>query len=161
MNVLRNTVSRRRGSAMVAAISILAILTILLVGLAAVQRGAMISNAKVQSAQQAHRVARLAFDAAWAAFSKIPGGLAQPVPLKKYLADPDSFGLAASLPKEDDPIYAGHFLKQRPGDILLGISASTRRLRIEQLYLINTNPAHLRRICLKEEVKAAEPAKTP
>ncbi|MBN1868153.1 hypothetical protein JW916_12785 [Candidatus Sumerlaeota bacterium] len=157
---------RRRGVALVVAIAVLAILTILVMGLAASQSVARHHLARSDSERQARSLARTAFEAACAALASMPGGPTAEIAPRSFPADGDSFTVGMRpATSDDDPVYAGKFLKPRPGDVAVTVTATHKAgvysLKITQTYLANVNPAHERRILLSEEVGAPTPAAAP
>jgi len=163
--------TRKRASALLVAISVLAILTILVMGLAASLQVAIGTSARLESRQHVGRLARLGFDAAMAALAGLAQGGAEEPAWPQGSGQVQEGGakgaFAFSLkPTQPDsvfggknaPVYGGDFLKHRPGDCLLTVLASAERgvraLGIERIYLVNASPAHPRRLLLEETVRA-------
>jgi hypothetical protein len=160
----RRSGARRRGVALVVSIAVLAILTILVMGLAASQSVASHSLARSDSERQARNLSRTAFDAACSAIAAMPGGPTVEIAprAEPFRADKDSFnfGIRPTV-SDDDPVYAGKFLRRRPGDAVVTVtathSAGANTLRVTQTYLANADPALGRRLLLTEEIAAAAP----
>ena len=148
-------IRRRRGMAMIVAISVLAILTIIVMGLAASQRASRQLASIQQTKQKALELIRLGLDSAMVQLKK-PGGS---VPPNAYKTREGEFTLTAFAidPQEElaKTLYDGKYLQHRPGDTLLTVSASVlrgpRRLQMEHLYLVNAAEGRERRIRLDEK----------
>jgi hypothetical protein len=159
--------ARKRGSAVLVAISVLAILTILVMGLAASLQVAMGTSSRLESRQHVGRLARLGFDAAMARLAGLAQGGAEQSAWAEGSGQVQegaakgvfAFSLKPTQPDsvfggKNAPVYGGNYLEHRPGDCLLTVQASAERggrtLGMERIYLVNGSPTHPRRLLLEE-----------
>ena len=140
----------RRGVALLIAISVLGILTILAMGLAASQQVTRDLTANRSVRAKALRSAQLGLDIA---IASIPKGLTK----GHAAAQSDTpFSWRAQTASPDAACYATEYLAHRPGDMIVTVSglAPTRKGSIlaERQYLVNLQPGTERRVCLSETV---------
>jgi hypothetical protein len=140
----------RRGVALLVAISVLGILTILAMGLAASQQVTRDLSANQNVRAGALRGIQLGLDVAIAG---IPKGLTEGRAAEN--ADvPFSWRAEAATPEA--ACYAGEHLAPRPGDMMVTASGRslTRKGSIvaERRYLVNLQPGTERRVCLAETI---------
>lgn len=152
-----------RGSAIIVAISVLAILTLIIMGLAYSAGASRQNEIRTVSKDRATHLARLGFDFALATLSKAPA-LTGPQELKINLQADQATSTSCRISERPaaptDGIYAGKFIKPRPGDIIINIEAivyqGAASQKATQSYLLNVDPAHPRRLLYDEKVSAME-----
>ena len=148
--------TRARAVALVIAVSVLAILTILVMGLATAQRVTVGRAAGSHARQTALELIRLGRQS-------IQAQLAQGAPVAeqvRFQAPEGDLVLSASEAAPDAPLYASSFLEHRPGDYLVTIRATVllanHRLQLEHLYLLNASPSHERTLRLRQMIDTLE-----
>ena len=157
---LRIRKNNQRGAVLMAAIAILAIMTILILGLAASQdysyQGYLISKDRIG----ARRAAQIGLDAALAQITAaLPNA---PVERDVPIAE-GKCHIAIRAAAASDAAYAGNFLKPRIGDCIVTIDSAdagkTRAVQMQQVWLVNAQAP--RRARLSETVKASAVEQTP
>jgi len=155
----RTHAPRHRGVAILIAISVLAILTILVMALGY----SLDSSQHAQGAESAkvrgERLARAGFDYAIAMLGRIPGSLTEPREVDLALSEGECH-IAARRAQAGESFY-GSFVHLRPGDVVLTVTASLRKgrpmLQVTQTYLVNLSPAFPRRLLCQESVPKSLP----
>jgi hypothetical protein len=149
---------RRCGAALVIALSVLAILTILVTALAASLQVAANRGASAQTRQKARQLIRLGLESARTQIAK-----GAPGTLPSTFATPQgACELAVRAAAPGDATYESPLLAHRPGDYEVTVAATvrhaTRNLRIEHVYLVNTSPNAARQVRLAANVTQPDPA---
>lgn len=153
-----------RGVALIIAISVLAILTTLIMGLAysadQARQGELLSSTN----DRAGHLTRLGFDVAVATLAATPSTAAAAKDLDVTLQE-GTCHVSLRPTAAAEPIYAGNFIKMREGDVLVKVLATIRKGAATQkathTYLLNINPAHPRRILCEESISKMELPKKP
>jgi hypothetical protein len=146
--------SSSRGAVLMAAVAILAIMTILVLGLAATQdyayQGYLVSKEKIGARRAAQNGLNAAIAQMTAAQPTAP--LERDIPLANGKCRISLRPTVAS-----DAPYAGNFIRPRIGDCLLTIDSAdagkTRAVQMQQVWLVNTQTP--RRVRLTETMKAS------
>ena len=153
---------RKRGAALLAAIAVLAILTILVGGLAMSQTQARDSNLRWNLKQDLQNAARACEDEALARLAageaagfegKLAFEMAAPLAGKRGPKARAEYRVKST--EEANPIYGqSGFLAYRPGDALLEVTTRGRRARqvweMRQTYLVNAGADSRRRVRLSQ-----------
>jgi len=146
---------QRRGVALIVAISVLAILTILFVGLAASQQQARQTQVTGDTRTQVRRIARTGLDAAEAHLGRFNQATISPPSLDlDYPVDQGICHVFTRAVSPDDPVFSSGFLVHRPGDLVIQVRAALsedpRAPGIQQTYLVNLQAAHPRCVRIEE-----------
>ena len=149
-----HTASRsRRGFAILVAISVLTVLTILIFSLATVSDFTMRNNHRSKQDQQSHNLARTGLDGALQLLRKDTQTLLTSE--VRFALGTGSVVIYARPTSPDDDWYESAYFSQRPGDYFLTVRAlpgpkGSRFNSIEQLYLVNVQSGNERVVLLKE-----------
>jgi hypothetical protein len=157
----------KKGVALIAAIAVLAILTLLMMGLAYSASASRHNESRAVSRERASHLARLGFDLAVVTLSRASTPLTEPKELKVSLEEEGTSSttcLISGRPATPtDSIYAGNFIKPRPGDTIITVEATISRgaatQTAKQSYLLNVSPAQPRRLLYEETVSDMAPQK--
>jgi len=156
--------SADRGVAILIAISVLAILTILVWSLAYSAGTAQQAQSAGFTRLRADHLARAGYDYAVAILGRMPGELPEAREMDLALEE-GKCHIAAKPTRADDAVYSGKFLRQRPGDVLLTVTASVKSgafvEKASHVYLVNVNPSHPRRLLYQENPSSVEAQKKP
>lgn len=145
------TPSPQRAVALLVAISVLAILTMLVMALVFSTETAQQMQRTANNQMRAEEIARSALGLTLTVLAKLPEPLAAP---KEYTAQlADSLCRIAAAPADGaSPLYANQFIQYRPGDTLIEIRVQDEKPGQSPersfYYLVNAAPQHPRRIAL-------------
>jgi Tfp pilus assembly protein PilX len=147
---------RRRGVALIVAIAVSAILTVLVVGLSASHSVARQGNVASMLGHQARVLARAGLDTAMVLLAQVPAGSA--VPKRTFTAEGGAYDVEIRPAGADEPAYDDQALAHRPGDAIVTVSAVARRgphrRQVNQRYLVNASPDRARRVRLENSVSS-------
>ena len=146
---------RRRGVALIIAISVLAILTIIVTGLAASLEAAAAHSAHSAGRQEALSMVRFGLNYAKSLLTRSPADLAgKPKVLE---TDQGKCVISAKIAQADDPCYKGRFIKPRSLDVILTIHVEgPRAASLTQEFLVNVSETGKRVIRLADKAEAAK-----
>jgi hypothetical protein len=157
MNTSRKSrlVSSRRGFAVIAAIGVLVVLTILTMAFSASHFQAMHNCNGSHQRGSAYALARAGVDTATALLRKSPDKILGRNVV--YTAKGGEYRISAVQPKPEDAVYAGGFLKPRPGDAVVAVGVKIAGLSgysycLDRKYLVNANAAGARRLMLSSSI---------
>lgn len=141
----------QRAVALLVAISVLAILTMLVMALAFSTETAQQMQRIAENQIRTEETARSAIGLALAVLAKMPEPITDRKEYTAQLAD-SQCSIAAAPAPETAPWYANHFIQYRPGDILIEIRVQAAKPSQASekafYYLVNVVPQHPRRIAL-------------
>jgi hypothetical protein len=148
---------RPRGVALIMAISVVAVLTILIMGLAASQQNAAQTRSMQAERHAALASARDGYDCAIGMLKNFVGPLTE-TREANYVVGRFDCRMEGRPAAPDEPIYHGAFVQFRKGDVHLTITTTTRGVSdsfsMVQEYLVNVNPTQERRLRLSESLGA-------
>jgi hypothetical protein len=138
MSPQRPLSSKRRGVALIIAISVLAILTIIVTGLAASQQAASTHNTHSADRQQALSMIRFGLGCAKSLLTHNPVELAGKPKIVEL--EQGKCVISAKIAPADDPCYKGQFIKPRPLDVIVTIQVEGPRVASRtQEFLVNVS----------------------
>ena len=151
----------RRGVAIMIAISILAILTIIGFALAATVDFSGQENKQSALRHEVQSVAWFGLDTAKALLAKTPDEILGKS--KTLTLDNGTCAIAAASAKADAPYYANSAFKLRPGDVELSLVVTLQKKKSEPLirnynYLVNVAPGTERVVVLPPTINAKNSA---
>jgi len=140
---------KRRGVALIIAISVLAILTIIVTGLAASQQAASTHNTHSADRQQALSMIRFGLGCAKSLLAHNPVELAGKPKIVEL--ERGKCVISAKIAPADDPCYKGQFIKPRPLDVIVTIQVEGPRVASRtQEFLVNVSDTGKRVIRLAD-----------
>ena len=149
MSPQRPLSSKRRGVALIIAISVLAILTIIVTGLAASHQAASAHNTHSADRQQALSMIRFGLGCAKSLLAHNPVELAGKPKIVEL--ERGKCVISAKIAEPANPCYSGRFIKPRPGDVIVTIQAEGPRAASRtQEFLVNVSDTGKRVIRLAD-----------
>jgi len=153
----------RRGAALLAAIGVLAVLTILVSGLAASQSEVRSASLRLQLKQELQNAARACVDEALARMSAESAEFAGDIEIEIQATTSGGRGYKAianyraqPIAPDAPPYVRSNFLSHRPGDFMVEVTVRGRRgrhvWRMHEEYLLNAAPETSRRVRLSQRL---------
>jgi hypothetical protein len=140
----------RRGVALIIAISVLAILTIVVMGLATSFEAARVQTSHSAAREEAASIIRFGLGHAKALLAHSPGELVGKE--KVVTLGGGKCVLSAKNAEPSNACYSGKFIKPRPGDVLVTIRAEgAKALSLTEEFLVNVSGAGSRVIRRSEK----------